>query len=161
MTLRLPDSIITSADVASVQREIHAYSARLSHDDIKRRTGAKTHDTPFELSPAATELVNVTLGAGSVSASRLDELHAKLETYRKSAPTITITLAAIAPGELRQKLIGWVRRELDPTMLIQFKVNRAILGGMVVTRGSRIFDWSYRRKLLSSDVSFAEVLTRV
>ena len=91
----------------------------------------------------------------------LDELIATLEVYRKTATTVTITLAAPATSEIKKTLVNWCRHNISADILVSFQFNATILGGMVVRHGSRVFDWSFKRQILAARANFPEVLRRV
>jgi F0F1-type ATP synthase delta subunit len=84
-----------------------------------------------------------------------------LREFEESAPHITLTLAAPAPNGLKKTLISWCRDNIDKNILVDFKFNATILGGMVVVYGSRIFDWSFKRQILAAREKFPEVLRNV
>jgi F0F1-type ATP synthase delta subunit len=48
-----------------------------------------------------------------------------------------------------------------PNMLVDFKFNSTMLGGMVVQYGSHIYDWSFRQRILDARDKFPEVLRSV
>jgi len=91
----------------------------------------------------------------------IDGLVKALEDYKKSAPSVTITLAAVPSGEVKVRLVAWCRKNLAENVLVSFRLNRNILGGLVVAYGSHIHDWSFRRKLLEAEKPFSEVLASV
>lgn len=161
MKLKLPDSIASSQDLAALTSEVHVYAKWVARESIRQRVSGKGTEAHVELSAEASELVR-TWGAGKpLTQASIDSLLKQLEMYRKTAPSITITLPAVPSGELKAKLVNWMRQNLSSDMLVNFRLNRNLLGGMVVAYGSHIFDWSFRRKLLDSPVKFHEVLNRV
>lgn len=160
MKLQLPSSVSSPQDVASLVQEVHSYSKWLLQTSIKKRVGSNNADQPPELTPAATELIR-NWSAQQPDTKSLDSLVATLEEFKKTAPSLTITLAAPAPGDLKQKLVAWFRQNVSPDVLVTFKFNATLLGGMVVHYGSHIFDWSFRRQILANRAKFPEVLRRV
>lgn len=161
MKLNLPESVASPQDLASVIAEIRLYAKWASHELIKQRVGTKGHDPQPEISSASSEIVREWSGGKSLTQANIDELLKSLDTYKKQAPTMSITLAGIPSNEVKVKLVKWCRKELASDVLVSFHMNRNILGGMVVNYGSHIFDWSFRRKLLETKTSFSEVLGRV
>ena len=161
MKLTLPDSVVSPQDLASLISDVHAYSAWASHQLIKQRMSAKTPSPQPAVSAASIEVITAWSEGKPLSQKSIDELTVALDAYKKKAPVVTITLAAMPSGDLKTKIIQWFRREVRPDTLVSFRMNRQILGGMVVTSGSRIHDWSYRRVLLTRKTSFSEVLRHV
>ena len=84
-----------------------------------------------------------------------------LEKYIKTAPSITITLVAPTTNDTRKTLVNWCRKNIAPNILVDFRFNTTILGGMVIRYGSHIFDWSFRRQLLNNSKNFSEILRHV
>lgn len=161
MNLNLPDSIASSQDIAGVSKELHDYSTWLSRQAIRQRVGSKNTAAQPELSPATQHVLHAWVNGKDPTPSALDMLLKSLDSHRRTAPAITITLAAAPTNDVKTKLVAWVRRELSSDTLVNFRVNRGILGGVVVAKGSHIFDWSFKRKIVQSNASFSEVLARV
>ncbi len=145
-----------------VIREIQDYTAWATHETIKQKIGTKSPLTAApELSVAATQLVSAWGNSEGATAESYRQLIEVLERIAKSAPTITITLAGPAPQRVKETLVAWCRQNLSNNVLVTFKFNRTLLGGMVVRAGSHIYDWSLHRKLMDNGRSFTEVLARV
>lgn len=160
----LPDSLSSPQDLGAVILEIRGYARWASHAAIKQRAGVRkttAADAAPVLSPAAAELVATVGDAGRPSGPALDGLIKTLETYRKSAPTITITMAAPPTNGLKQTLVAWCRANISPDALVSFAFSSSLLGGMVVRYGSHVYDWSFRRQILDNRSKFPEVLRRV
>jgi len=158
----LPASIVSAQDLTMVIREIQDYTAWATHETIKQKTGSKRPLAPApELTVAATELVGTWSKTKGASADSYRQLIEALERIAKKAPTITITLAGPAPQHVKEHIVAWCRDNLSDNILVTFKFNRTILGGMVVRAGSHIYDWSLHRKLIDSGRAFTEVLSRV
>lgn len=161
MKLSLPDSLSSPEDLRAVILEVRDYARWFADTDIKRRVGSKKIADAPAVSPAATELIEGWGAKQSLSRQRFDELIAALERFRDRAPVMTITLAAPATSDVKQTLVGWCRKNISGDTLVVFRFNSALLGGMVVRHGSRIFDWSFRRQILENRGKFPEVLRRV
>ncbi len=157
MKFKLPDSISSQQDLGSVIVELHECLKWLTHESVKKKAGAKTNAPPPVTSEAATTLIHE-YGA---SEEKLEALIAALEDSQRNAKIITITLAAQPSNGIKALLVGWCRKEISPDVLVNFGFNRALLGGMVVRAGSRVFDWSFRRQILAAGDKFPEVLRRV
>lgn len=161
MTLLLPSSISSRQDLMAVLLEIRGYAKWFAHNAIKERVHAKHATPPPVLSQGAMDLVKLASSKKLLSTQDLEALIDALETYTKTASTVTITLAAPATGDIRQTLVGWCRENIAPSVLVSFKFNANLLGGMVIHHGSHVFDWSFRRELLAKRAAFPEVLRRV
>lgn len=161
MKLQLPNSVSSAEDVTALIIEVRQYSQWFSHNVIKQKVGAKTPSDQLTLSPVANEVIQSWGAKDALTTASLDDLMKQLEEFKKSAPTLTITLAAPAPGDLKQELVAWCRENIADNVLVNFRFNSTLLGGMVVRYGSRVFDWSFRRQLLANRNKFTEVLRNV
>jgi hypothetical protein len=153
--------VCSPQDVTALTLEIHQYTRWFSHNSIKKRAHAKHPSEPPEMTLAAKELLHDWNSKNPLSTRSLDKLITTLESYADTAPAMTITLAAPAPGDLKQTLVQWCRKNIAPDVLVTFDFNSTLLGGMVVRFGSHVFDWSFRRQILASGDKFPEVLRRV
>ena len=173
MKLQLPNSVTSPQDLKMLILDIREYARWFSHNEVKSRvagkaesgegkapSGTKTAETP-PISEAVAEILQKLSGGKPLSQESLDKLIIALEDYEKSAPQLTITLAAPPSGKLKTTLAGWCRENIEPGILVNFRFNSTLLGGMVVNYGSRIFDWSFRRQILAERGHFPEVLRNV
>lgn len=158
MKLTIPDSIASAQDLTAVLNDVHSYAKWASRELIKQKVAGKSTGTQPEIGAEAAQIIREWSGGKAMSQTAIDGLVKALEDYKKSAPTITITLAAVPSGEVKTRLVAWCRKELAAGVLVSFRLNRNILGGMVVAYGSHIHDWSFRRKLTDAKRPFHEVL---
>jgi hypothetical protein len=159
--LQLPSSVSSLQDVAALTLEVRGYAKWYSHNAIKKRvSGKRAADSPA-LSPGAKELLHNWEAQNPLSRQSLDALIETLETFKDTAPTLSITLAAPPPTDLKQTLVAWCRQNIASDVLITFHFNSILLGGMVIRYGSRVFDWSFRRQILAAREKFPEVLRNV
>lgn len=159
--LKLEDTVSSPQDVKALILEVHEYARWFAHNYIKKRVHAKNISPEPEISPAAKAVIRTWSSGKELTTQSLDQLIATLEVYERSAPVLTITLAAVPTAGLKKQLVGWCRDNLAPNVLINFQFNATILGGMVVRSGSHVFDWSFRRTILAERQRFPEVLRRV
>ena len=161
MKVPLPNTVSSQQDLSVLILEIRDYAKWFAHNAIKERVHAKNATPPPTLSPGALELVR---GIGSkklLSQKALDDLILELEAAKKTAPLITITLAAPATKDVKQALVSSCRSHIADDALVTFKFNSSLCGGMVLQHGSHVFDWSFRRQILANRTKFTEVLRSV
>lgn len=158
----LPTGIISHSDLTALIFELKAYEKWFRHAVIKRTVSSLQAqiDTP-QLSEAALEIITDQSNKELISQQDLSLAIADLETYQSSLPSLTITLAAPPPQSLKIELANWCYQNISHNLLINFRFNSTLLGGMVVQCGSRVYDWSWRRSILNNRGKFAEVLRRV
>lgn len=161
MKLLLPNSVSSPQDLMALTFEVREYASWFSHNTIKHQAGAKRGSQAPALSAAALEVLRSWNAQKPITGDTLVELVTALEDFKETAPSLTITLAAPAGGDLKQTLVTWCRENIAPNVLVSFRFNATLLGGMVVRYGSRIFDWSFRREILEQHAKFPEVLRNV
>ncbi len=161
MKYSLPSSIISPQDLTIAIHEVQDYSAWAHHETIKQKVGAHKPTVAPELNPATAELLGGWSKVNGTTADSYRQLIESLEHIANHAPTITITLAAPAPQQVKEHIVAWCRHSLAESVLVTFSFNSTILGGLVVRAGSHIYDWSLHRRLIDSAHSFTEVLNHV
>jgi hypothetical protein len=161
MKLHLAESVCSPQDIQALMQEIQAYAKWYTHASIKQKVGARKDDDQPLMSEAASDLLKQWFGGKTISRVSLDELLDKLQEFYDTAPRMTITLAAAAPAKLQQTLVAWCRENIRADILVSFRFNSSLLGGMVVSYGSRVFDWSFRRQIMANRQKFPEVLRNV
>ena len=161
MKVRLPDTVSSAQDLATLTNEVRDYAKWFAHNAIKERVHAKNATPPPTLSPGALELVRSAGSGKLLSSQSLDQLIASLEDAKNSADSVTITLAAPATSSVKQALVRACRDNIADNALVTFKFNSGLCGGMVIHYGSHVFDWSFRRQILENRDRFTEVLRRV
>lgn len=161
MTLKLPDSVSSVHDLTALILEVREYTKwYLQYANASKVKTTYAVAQP-EISPTAAEIIREWNKTSPLSGESLDTLISSLESIKKAAPTVTITLAAPATSEVKKALVSWYRTNVSDTILISFGFNSNILGGMVVRYGSTIHDWSFRRVILNERSKFGEILRRV
>lgn len=162
MKLPLPDTVSSEQDLKSLILEIRDYARWAGQAAVKKKLHSK-HAPPEapELSAGAKQLVKEWTAKEPLSRESMDKLITALEEAGSKAPTVTITLAAPPTSGLKKTLVAWCRENVSPNVLVAFDFNSTLLGGMVVRHGSHIFDWSFRKQILTSKSKFPEVLRRV
>lgn len=161
MKFKLSEQIITPDDFLSVINELRNYAKWYDHNSVKLKV-LKTKDTDtVELSSAANDLLGQWLGSKPIDSKALHSLINELEVQLTKMPKIRIVLPAVPSKGVKLSLSKWCRTNLSPEAIVDFKYNSLLLGGMVVYSGSRIFDWSFRRQILSNKDKLKEVITRV
>jgi uncharacterized protein YejL (UPF0352 family) len=161
MKLKLPDSISSTQEVTSLVLEVREYAKWFSHAVIMKKMNNKKVPNAPTLSASANEMLRNWANGKSLTRQNLDELIATLEKFKRSSETMTIVLAAPATNDIKRQLVAWCRKNVSDNILVTFQFNATLLGGMVVRYGSRIFDWSFRRKILANRGHFPEVLRNV
>ncbi len=161
MKLRLADEISSMQDLKTTIMDVHSYAKWFNQASIKNTVAGTGMDTQPPMPPVALDLVQQWHEGSKVSRQSLDELIRTLEDFVQRAPRISITLAGPAPGSLRKELVSWCRKNIDGDILIDFKFNSTMLGGMILRYGSHVYDWSFRSQILAARDKFPEILRHV
>lgn len=160
MAIKLPAAVSSAQDLQSMILDIQAYATWYGQTVIKQHLElSQTKDAPT-LPKETVELVRASVSDAKAGLSRkdLDSLVADLQELLHNLPSLTITLAAPPTGEVKRVLVAWCRDNIADNVLVSFKFNSTLLGGMVVRYGSRIFDWSFRRQILNNRGNFPQHL---
>ncbi|MGH7142004.1 MAG: F0F1 ATP synthase subunit delta [Candidatus Saccharimonadales bacterium] len=161
MKLDLQDNLSSTQDLKSAILEVRKYAQWFSQNSIKTYiTNDKPKDTPV-ISEVATNLIQKWAAEKPLNQKRLDELLATLQDLESSLPHITITLAAVPTTSLKKILVAWCREHISTNILVDFRFNSTLLGGMVIGYGSHVYDWSFRRQILAECGRFPEILRHV
>ena len=158
--LNLQDSVSSPQDLKAIILDIRKYAHWFTQYAIKLRVSGSIAIEPPAVSQVAASLING-LPKDEQNQKGLDELIKSLEALEATSPHITITLAALPPNSLKRTLVAWCRENIEPNILVDFRFNSTLLGGMVIQYGSHIYDWSFRRQIMTARGSFPEVLRRV
>jgi F0F1-type ATP synthase delta subunit len=161
MKLKLPDSVSSPQDLTALLLEVQEYARWFAHEAVKKRVNAKHGQQAPVMSPMTTEFLRTWRAESSLTAQSLASLVKSLEDYKKTAPSLTLTLAAPPTSDVKRTLVAWCRINIAPNILVNFQFNTTLLGGMVIRYGSRVLDWSFRRQILDARGKFPEVLRRV
>jgi len=159
--VRIPDTISSSEDLVSLIMEVRTYAKWFSLMTNAQRTGTRPDHQQPELTTTATEVIRASATDGTLTPTALDSLIADLESVHKHARSLTITLAAPAPNDVKRDIVAWTRANVAEDALINFRFNSQIVGGMIVRVGSRIYDWSFKKAIMENKSKLAETLSRV
>ena len=159
--LQIPPSVVTPQDIARLELELTGFVDWFQHNAIKQQMHVSKGTAMPGLSREAVLLLRAVSVDGALTQAGIESLQQAVIRIRQHAPTMSITLAAPAGTQLKQQLVTWCRTEIRADVLIDFRFNATILGGMVVRYGSHVFDWSWRRAVLTNRASFAKELRSV
>jgi F0F1-type ATP synthase delta subunit len=142
MELTLPTVIASRQDITHVHRELRLF------DDAAMQSVLR-HENPVKYPPISTKL------RGIVQQNQIDlrddasrkKLLDALEKLKTTAPTIHISFPAEPSPEVLQKLVTWLRKEIDPRIVIRVGMQPTIAAGVIVRTPNQQFDFSLRQHL--------------
>lgn len=153
--------ITTPQDLKAIIVDVRRYAKWFAATSVKAKVTGTPVTDPIVISEAATTVVKETADGKPMTQAMLDKLIEDLQELETAMPRIVVTLAAMPGNKLKASIVEWCRKNIDPALLVDFRFNATILGGMVVQYGSHVYDWSWRRQILSNRAKFPEVLRRV
>ena len=157
MTLTLPPQLASRQDIARLRTEVERYQAW-----SRQYQNAARRDIQYQSEqPALSDTASSLIRAWVHDKKSIDQLVSEIETIRKSAPSMTVTLASPPPASVQQQLVGWIRTHIGESMLVEFRWNSRLIGGMIIQTDTAMFDWSHRRLLMSSRDKLAQRLQNV
>jgi hypothetical protein len=142
MELTLPTVVASRQDITHVHRELRLF------DDAAIQSVMR-HDKPVKYPPISAKLRKV------VQQNQIDlrdetarkKLLASLDVLMNKAPTIHISFSAEPTPEILQKLVEWLRKEIDPRIVIRVGMQPTIAAGIVLRTPNQQFDFSLRQHL--------------
>jgi hypothetical protein len=159
--IKLPEFVTSPQDLGALILDVSEYSNWKGHESIKKRMGVQAESKRPEISANAERFIHEWINQQPEGSKDADKLFDELQALKNNLPTVTITLADSPSNGLKSAIVKWCRENVSPSVLISFRFNSTILGGMVVQIGSKMFDWSFRKQILENRQKFPEVMRRV
>ena len=159
MARALPNSLHSPAQLEGLFDELAALSAWVRDGRIRSRAGMRPQPRPT-LSAALEEILPEVRNA-AVTESLIDQAKRRLHQLTEDSPIVNVTMVAVPDERTKQVVTGWFRREIAPNVLCRYSADRDLAGGAVVRTGSRIFDYSWRSKLLAKRDAIPKLLADV
>lgn len=135
----LPNGVVTRADVGRLVKETEALDAALNQAAI-RGNGAEL--------PKTSQLLDELAGLNKLNLLQPADrkrLFDFLQAARVSAPVLHMSFGADPSPVFQQGLITWIRREINPTLLLHIGLNPGIGAGAVVRTNNKYFDLSLKQ----------------
>jgi hypothetical protein len=162
MSFKLPENIYSIEQLEAVAFELREYIDWSRSAGIKSKVASGSAPLPAPVWTLEMQSVVTAFGNGkALSTGDVEELIKALDTYKHTAPVVHLTLAGMPGSELRMQLIRWFRANVHPGVLMSFRANRQLLGGMVLRAGSRTYDYSWRGKIVGASDQLVEAVSHV
>ena len=143
MDLKLPLELISSADVTRLVREVKTL------DDYF--VGTKAHRNGANLvPPRLTRLLDQLARDNRMNlleAADRTKLRISLEAVLTKAPLLHISFAAEPSPKALERILVWIRTNIDPHALLQVGLQPTIAAGCILRTPNKIFDMSLRASL--------------
>jgi F0F1-type ATP synthase delta subunit len=148
MAFKIPLGVVNKGDLGKLLREIEALENYF--------IGSKISETQLSalpnLSLNLTKLLQIN-SIANLSDKLLTDLKVDLQNLKQTAPQVHISFASNPSAANVEKLLTWLRTEINPRTLVQVGLRPEIAAGCVINTGSRIFDFTIKNKL-SQNFSF-------
>lgn len=150
----LPSQLVSPRDIRELLLELESLKSWQTQHDVAKEARTTYPISEPELSRDASGFVHSWTKSGLTIEAIMEHLSKSLH----AAPILTVTLAAEASKDIQATIVKWCRINLSDTALVQFKTDPSLVGGMTMRIGSRLFDWSYRTKLIANKDRLRELV---
>lgn len=154
--LILPIAIVSPTDIARIERELS------NLDEYFRQTEIRTGHVPEV--PRYSRLLDELIIANKLNLLNVndrDKLTATLKLLEQKAPVMHISFSADPPGPYIQKIVGWLRDNIDGFILVRVGLQPNIGAGCMVRTTNKAYDFSLRKYFDSKQDFFRKKLHEV
>jgi F0F1-type ATP synthase delta subunit len=158
MELKLPNTIGGKRDLILATRQVEQVLNDRLQDEVRERFGAQKIGTK-----AGQKMLQELLDINRLKddTQTLKNLLQQLEGFRQYAPQVRIAFSQEPDQDMYQKIVGWFRAQIHPSVLVQVGVQPTIGGGFILHTPVRRYDMTLKTKILASTPKFLEILKRV
>lgn len=154
----LPTGIYSPEQLKACGLELDEVVSWRRRQEIKERGGiANGHNSRIHLSADLSQLIGGEAALAHLGSAQLEALQAQIRSWLKQ-PVTHITLPVPPSGPTKTAFVTWFRKEISPSALLKFEVNRNIVGGLIIRTPSRIFDLSFRTLLVKNKDRIPQLL---
>lgn len=153
----LPVTVATPVDLGRIQRELAEIDEALLQLGI-REPGSKVK------MPKTSRLLDQLIELNDLNLLQEKDrqmVKEALETVRTKAVVIHMSFAADPSANFMEKLMTWLRKEIDPYLLVTVGLQPNIGAGCIVRTTNKYFDLSIRQDFLSKrDLLLQSILAK-
>ncbi|SRR6266568_7771008 len=151
--LQLPPAVVSLVDINRLSRELEAFEEYM--EQVQARKGG-TAVTP----PRTSRLLDELARANQLNLLQ-DADRARLKLFLDSlasAPTIHISFATDPSAAFTEKVVLWLRANINPHMLLQVGLQPNIAAGCIVRTSNKVFDFSLRENFAQKRALLVEAV---
>lgn len=155
--LTLPISVISPTDIARLLREVEDL------DEFFRQSEIRQGGTP-QTPPRYSRLLDEVVVANDMNLLDSDSRKSLLQNFQHlqtNAPVMHISFSVDPPGTYVQKIVGWLRQNIDGLVLVRVGLMPNIGAGCVVRTTNKSFDFSLRKYFDSKHDFFMDRLHKI
>ena len=138
--IKLPERLVTSVDLARAMRELKNLDDWLNQASL--RSAGKTVSPPK--TSATLEDLAVINGVSLLEPTHRDQLIAVLGAFSEHAPKIHMSFAVEPSAQFLQRMIVWLRANINPIILLDVGLQPTLAAGCTVRTRNKLFDLSLR-----------------
>ncbi len=143
-TLHLPLQVTSPVDVGRLLRELESIDSLLSQAALRKEVTTKL--------PKTTGLMDQTIMLNKIDLSDSSQrkvLADYLKAVKSKAPVLHMSFSADPSTAFIEKLLTWLRKELDVNVLVTVGLQPTIGAGCIVRSTNKYFDFSLRQDFAS------------
>lgn len=153
-TFSLPLSVVSPVDLGRLIRELEAL------DNDLNQAAISAPDTEPTM-PVTSRLLDEAIAVNKIVPQQPDDrkqLVAYLWGMKATAPVLHISFSADPSPLFTQKLVVWLRHEINKDVLVTIGLQPSIGAGCIVRTNNKFFDLSLRKDMLAKrDMLLAEI----
>jgi hypothetical protein len=156
-SLVLPIAVVSPTDIARMLKELD------SLDEFFRQSAIRTGGQP-QTAPRYSRLLDEVVVANKLNLLQPDNRESLKESFQElseHAPILHISFSTDPPGPYVQKIVDWLRTNVESTILVRVGLQPNIGAGCVVRTTNKSFDFSLRKFFESKHDFFMEKLHEV
>lgn len=153
MELKLPIILASRQDITHVHRELRSFTDNIMQSIMR-------HDNPVKY-PAISANLRALAIENQIDLrdeEACQRLLTDLEKLKDEALSVHISFPVDPSPEVTQKLVAWLRKEVDPRIVIQVGLQPSIAAGIVMRTPNHQFDFSLRQHLYRNRAKLKEAL---
>lgn len=155
-----PDSEIASPiRIEGLINRLEDWRAVLREGQIKRRLHLKTPDQIDQQLVKDLRLLHIK--ADTSDADQVDAAITAIKAWLTTAPVVHLTFSTPTQPAFQAKIVEWFHKQIDPSILVDFKVDGQVAAGFLLRTKNRMFDFSANSLLWQNRGHIAELVKNV
>lgn len=139
----LPTIVFGSVEVRRLLRELESLDSYMHQAGL--RSGGVNQAALPRMSKGLEQTAEEN-GFNLLQSDDRSQLAATLQWLAKSAPTLHISFASDPSAGFMTKIVGWLRQNIHPHVLVRLGLQPAITAGCVLRTANKSFDFSLRHR---------------
>lgn len=155
--IKLPERLVSSADLARVVRELEALDSSLYQASL-RKPG---EPTKLARSSVVLEELASMNGVSLLDNDQRAQLLDLARALYEHAPRVRMSLATEPSGRFVRTVIVWLRGNIHSTLLLEIGMQPSLAAGCMLRTPNKVFDMSLRHRFKEQGGLLAEKLREV